>query len=476
MKTALLAGSLGLTLLILVALSSFVTAAPNPPPPHSSSAPAAVSPGTMTSRVYVFNPDTSGTANVSLQVLKTDGTVAYSFPNFTIPANGGVVKTLPSSITSPFAGSAVVSSDKKVQAYVIDANGANTALETYEGTTTPANILGFSLVRHLAAGTQRSLIAVQNTSSKAGNVTLELFDPTGKSVLSTNPVAIQPSASAYFNTDSLVATGTFTGSALIYADTGMNIAAAEQTEYALDTASFRGLSSADMATAVYVPFVERGLDASGAVQNWSEIYVRNNGDGPTDVTANFYSAAGTPALTVTRTGVPSNGLAQFLVSDSEFAALTSSSSSFSGWLKLTSSAQPIAAGVLDAQSGGSRLFGMNSLPAGQLGTSFVCGDTFRISNPAQTTTLNIVNADAASATVTLKLFKASTGSVVVTKTYTVGSNKLQTLILSDAAFRGAGTGFEGPALITATGANVLVSANTSYGSGGVMSYNCTKLQ
>ena len=89
-----------------------------------------INPGTMTSSIFVFNPGT-GTATVGITIYKSDGTIAYSFPTFPVAANGAVAKSLPSSISSQFAGSAVVSSDKNVQAFVTDFNGKKTARDEY---------------------------------------------------------------------------------------------------------------------------------------------------------------------------------------------------------------------------------------------------------------------------------------------------------------------------------------------------------
>ena len=140
-----------------------------------AAAAAPISPGTMTSSIFVFNPDTS-TATVGITIIKSDGTTAYTFPTFTVAANGAVAKSLPSSIKSPFAGSAVVSSDKNVQAFVTDSNENKPARDEYEGTLSPNANLVLPLVRHLAPNTQNSIIAVQNTGNASADITLQLYN------------------------------------------------------------------------------------------------------------------------------------------------------------------------------------------------------------------------------------------------------------------------------------------------------------
>lgn len=434
-----------------------------------------VAPGVMTSRIVVFNLDTS-TATVGIKFYNSSGANLASISPFSVVANGAVAKALPTGIGTGFKGSAVVSSNKNVQAYVTDANGTNTARDEYNGGDGAGSTLTLPLVRHLSKDKQNSVIAVQNTSSTAGNVTLHLYNSNGTEMGTGTAVTVQPSASAYFDTNNLIPSGIFIGSGTLIGDPGLTIAAAEQTKYYKDTASFAGLSSGDQGTTLYLPFVERRRNSTGAILSWNEIFVRNNGGSPTDITLTLFSAAGAQKTPVKRTGIPANGQAQFMLNTSEFAGLTSSTNAyFSGWATITSNGQPISAFALDAQSSGARLFGLSAKPSSRVGPKYACGDAFRITTPAQNSKINLVNFGGTAANVTVKLFKPSNGALGGSKTYPVGVHKLVIVNLTDAAFAAAGTTFEGLAVVSSTSGNVVVSVNTQYASGGITSVDCTKL-
>ncbi len=440
---------------------------------------APVNPGPMTSKIIVFNLDTA-TATVSIKIVKTDGSTVYTFPNFTVAKNGAVAKALPSSIPSPFKGSAVVSSDKNVQAFVTDSNGTNTARDEYGGSVSPSANLVLPFVRHLAPNTQNSVIAVQNTSGGPANITLNLFNQSGTQVATQTINSVASNASAYFDTNTIFPSGTFIGSAEISAG-GVPIAGSEQTRYLKDTASFRALSAApfpagDEGTKLYEGFVERQKNSSGVIIRWSEVYARNDGAAPTDITVKFYSSAGllVTAATKTRSQVPPNGLAQFLTNAAEFSVLTKSTSYFKGWAVVTSSnsSQPMTLYALAARSSGTQLFGTSGITS--TGTRFACGDALRIGTPSQYSMINIVNpgGTGTSANVTIQVYKPS-GAPGGTKSITVGVNKLVSVSLSDSAFSTAGA--EGLAVVRSTGANpapIFASVFTPFGSGGVTSYNC----
>jgi hypothetical protein len=494
MKRLLLFGMGGLVLVALLALASFAAAASpqaaatlKPPASNhtahdsmeSARASSATDPGPMTSRIMIFNLATA-TATVSITLINPDGSTAYTYPNFTVAAKGTVHKKLPNTLPSPFTGSAVVSSDQNVQAYVTNDNSSDTARDTYDGTDAPNTILTLPLVRHLASGTQRSLIAVQNTSSTAGQVTLQLYNPDGTLFGSPSSLTVQPSASGYFNTDTLVGSGTFTGTARITADPGLSMATAEQSEYYLDTASFRGLNASDADKILYLPSLRLKYNASGAMVAWSEIYVRNNGSAPTNITAQFYTKAGVLRLTVTRNTVPANGQAQFLINTAEFDGLTGSNTKWQGWAKITSgsgqpSDQPIVLYGLTALSSGNRLMGIEGIPLNRVGTKFACGDTFHMSSSSEYSKIAIVNIGSSSANVTIKLRDPSTGSQVASNTYAVNANQQLSPSLSDPAFNGAGSDFEGVALVNSDSSQIVVSTYTQAESNAMTSYTCDPL-
>lgn len=455
--------------------------ADNAPQPAAPAGP--VDPGIMTSRIFIFNLDTANAATVGITFYKPDGSTAGSIAPFTIPANGAVAKALPGTITIGFKGSALVSSNRNVQAFVTDSNGNNTARDEYDGTGSPSPNLVLPFVRYLAPKTQNSIIAVQNTGNAPANITLQLYQPNGSLGPFQTFAGVPPLASRYFDTGSIPGlSAPFTGSAEISSSGGVALAGGEQTRYMQDTASFRALSSADDAPTLYVGFVERRRNSTGTPISWSEIYVRNDGGSATDITAKFYSAAGVqmsglPATATFRPGVQPNGQASFVTKNPGFQSLTQSTAYFKGWAMITSSnSQPLSLYSLEAQNSGSRLFGMNGLTA--TGNKFACGDTFRIASPSQNSQINIVNPNSTAASVTVKLYKqnGSTGSTGWTKTLSVPARRLVTFALSDAAFNAVGSTFEGLAVVTATGQKVFATVYTAYAAGGITSYTCTRLQ
>ncbi|MGB8645754.1 MAG: hypothetical protein WCF84_10995 [Anaerolineae bacterium] len=477
-------------LLSVMALSSFASAAPPAAPTPTPTVevdaanldvvqPAApINPGTMASRILVYNPDTTGTATVSIRILNPGGTAIYTFPNFTVAVDGAVVKTLPSSITSPFSGSAMISSDKNIQAFVTDANSNNGARDEYGGTLLPAATLSLPLVRHLAPSTQNSIIAVQNTGVTATNITLNLYDTNGNLLTGlpgTTASNVPPQSSAYFNTGTIFPSGQFTGTGEVTADGTIAVAASEQTRYQKDTASFRALGASDQGTTLYVNFAEHTTTAAGAPINWNELYVRNEGSSPTTITAQYFTTIGVSKYTTTTvSSIPPKGMAPFI--DSLPAFKTPLGTAFKGWVKLTSgSGQPLSAYSLEYWKG-TRMFGMEAVPSTQAGTMEVCGDVLKTTT--QISKINILNTGGASASVTIKVYSPTTTKSVGTKTVTIAPNNVYSFASS--VFSGAGSSFEGIAIVTSTGPQIVTSVYTPYVNsgvpGGVTSFECAKLQ
>lgn len=461
------------------------TATPSPAPPTATPAPsidnaavdnvasldaAPTSPGAMSSQIIIINPDTTGAATVGISIRNSVGAEVYAT---TVPVskNGARVVTLPSLGT--FNGSAVISSDKNVQAMVTDANASQTARDLYEGSSATAQAITLPLFRHLAQNTGNSIIAVQNTSNTAANVTLSYYDQAGN-VTALSPTSVQPLASVYFNTNSIsFPTSPFIGSAKITAD--QNIAAAEQTLFAKDTASFRGLTASDEGTTLYVPVIERRVNVNGVPNAWSETYVRNNGIAATNISVQYYSSAGAPVGNpVTHSGVQPNGLAQFITKDLGFEFL----GSFTGSAQVTAS-QPISLYSLEALGKGGLLYGVSGLTDAQTGTRFACGDTFR--SATQNSKINILNTGGAPATVRVRLFDKNSGANLKAVKFTnIPSHSVLTVSLADATYAAAGTSFEGLAVVNslAPAQPLAVSVNTPYSSAGksisITAYDCSR--
>jgi hypothetical protein len=431
-------------------------------------------PGAMTSQIVVFNPDTSGSATVQIDVYDNAGNVAYSTTN-TVNANGAKLITLPGSLGANFQGGAVISSDKNVQAIAIAANGNNTARDAYEGTSAPATNIILPFARHLAADSQNSILAIQNTTASSANVTITFYNADG-SIANQQNATLAARQPFYLNTNDVFPSSTFVGSVVINSPQNKNIAAALQSHYYKDTTSIRGLGASEQDSLAYLSWVERNLNAKGVPQNWSEIFVRNNGGSPTDITVEFFSAAGTSLGTQTASGVAANGSAQFLLNDPAFAFL---GNSFVGWAKISSSGQPLVATALDVLGKGKRLTGLDGLANAQLTTRFICGDTLRSS--LQNTQLTILNTEARNAKVIVRLYDPNSGAKLVQTRLKLIPNESRTIKLSDALFAAAGTNFEGMTFVQAKGVNpakILVSVANPYGSPkqiGTTGYVCTPM-
>ena len=433
---------------------------------------APVAPGAMTSQIVVFNPDTSGSATVQIDVYNSAGTVAYTTTESVSP-NGAKMITLPNSLDANFQGNAVISSDKNVQAIALAANGNNNAREAYEGTSAPATNLVFPFARHLANNTQNSILAIQNTTTFNADVTITFYRADGTQAhqqVTTIP-AHQP---LYLNTNAIFPGTTFTGS--ITLDSTQNIGAALQTRYAKDTAALRALTSTEQDTLVFLNQVERKVNAKNVPQNWSEIFVRNNGANATDITIEFFSAAGASLGTQSAIAVPANGSAQFLLNDSMFAFL---GNSFVGWAKLTSTGEPLDVSTLSVISQGKRLTGVDGLANSQVNARYVCGNTAR--SATENSQLTLLNTEKRKAKIIVRLFEPNTGAKLVQRTIKLAPNAATTVTFSDSLFAAAGSDFHGITIVQARGTTppkIIASVSNPYGSSklmGTTGYLCSAI-
>ena len=110
---------------------------------------APVAPGAMTSQIVVFNPDTTGSATVQIEIYDSAGAAVFTTTE-NISPNGAKIIAVPNTLGANFQGNAIISSDKNVQALALAANGNHNARDAYEGVSAPATQLTFPLARHLA--------------------------------------------------------------------------------------------------------------------------------------------------------------------------------------------------------------------------------------------------------------------------------------------------------------------------------------
>lgn len=452
-----------------VMLNAWVRAAPPTQEPELNP----VAPGPMTSTILIFNPDTSGAAAVKLDIYDASGAVAHT-TTINVAANGMKAVTLPGSLGANFQGGAQISSDKNVQAIVVGANANKTARDSYEGTIAPALDVTLPLVRHLAANTQNTILAIQNTTANAANVTITFYGIDGIQAAQEN-LNLAAHQSSYLNTNTLFTANTFVGSARIISN--QNVAVAAQTSYFKDTAAFDGTNTNQSATTLWLNQADRKINNKDLSVNWSEIFVRNNGTAETDVTLDFYSLTGTPIASFTENAVPANGTAQFLLNTDAFSAL---GKAYSGWAKISSSGEPLTATTLHVLNKGKRMFSVNGLAPDALGKRFVCGDTARMGT--QNSRISILNTDAAlTAKMVIRLHDKETGAKLAQTKVNVPPNTTTTVLLSDTKFAAAGTDYQGMTFLQAKGVNapqVVITVSNPYGSSkltGTTGYMCTKL-
>ncbi|HZQ10511.1 MAG TPA: DUF5719 family protein [Anaerolineae bacterium] len=457
--------------------TSTETPSPEPvaePPEERIDAPEInpVSPGAMTSQVLIFNPDTTGDATVQLDVYDSSGSVAYTTSQ-TVKPHGAKLISLPSSLGANFQGGAMVSSDKNVQAIVINANATNRARDAYEGSNAPATDIILPFVRHLAANTQNSIIAIQNTTDTAANASITLYNSDGSTANQQN-ANIAAHKSLYLNTNTLFPNNTFTGSARITAD--QNLAVALQTLYFKDTAALQGINANNSDTTLYLTQVEHKISINNVPINWSEIFARNNGSNPTDITLNLYTSGGALKSSQTISSVPSGGSAQFILKDNSFANL---GSNYIGYAKITSSGESLSVAALEALNKGNRLYATNAQPNTQLAPRYVCGDTSR--SKSQNSTLSILNTDGAkTANTIIRLFNKNSGAKIMQYKIKIAPNTLANVNLSSSSFAALGSNYQGMAIVLASGAappNLVVTVSNPYSNPnliGTTGYTCTR--
>ncbi len=434
---------------------------------------APIAPGAMTSQILIFNPDTSGAAMVKLDVYDANGAVAYTTTE-NVSANGMKLLTLPGSLGTNFQGGAQISSDKNVQAIVLGANGKQTARDSYAGTIAPALDVTLPLVRHLAANTQNSTLAIQNTTATAATATVTFYNLDG-STANTQTLNLAAHQSAYLNTDTIFPSSTFVGSARVLSD--QPVAVAAQTLYYKDTAAFDGNAASASDTLLFANQAARKINSSAVAVEWSEIFVRNNGAGETDVTLDVYSLTGTSVASFTVNNVPANGSAQFLLNEENFAAL---GSAFTGWVKISSSGEPLSATMLQIFNKGNRMYSINALANNSAGVRYVCGDVARMAT--QNSRVAILNTGDANVRVIVRLFHPETGAKIVQTRVVVPAKTTATVLLSDSKFAAAGTNYQGMALVFAKGAappKIVVTVSNPYVNkklAGTTGYECSKMQ
>jgi hypothetical protein len=415
--------------------ASDATATPVPAPKNKN---AAVKPRRLTSRLLIVNPHRTGNARVKIEVFDSDGNVAHT-QNIKIQKNAAKIFTLPESVGNNFLGSARITANRRIQALVLDSDNGGTSSDTYEATGSAPGALTLPLVRHIAPGTQNSIIAIQNTASAPAAGSFTAYDANGAEVLS-HPLSIPPNASVYLNTDDLFGSTQFLGSARITAD--RTLAAAELTLNKHDSASFDALYERDSNNKHVVLGIERKRRKDGKLNGWNELYVRNDEGAPSDITVKYYKKTGKVSGKLTRKNVPPGGLAVF---DTREADLNFLGLRFSGWATVTGkNGARVSVHSLASRTRAKQWMGLESIVRSRINGRGVCGDLQ--ANPAGKSILTLVNTHAKQkALVHLRFYKHEKGQALGSHDLELKPNSQISLVPG----KGLPTNFRGIVLIDA---------------------------
>lgn len=394
----------------------------------------------MTSQLLVFNTGSRKKAQVNFTLFDAQGDIAYETA-FRIKKNGAKIVSVPESLGDGFLGSARIVAKGRVQALVLENNGG-TASDAYEVTNVTSPTLTLPYLRHgttaLDSTAHNSIIAIQNVTAFSTEATLTAFDEQGGIAL-THPVTVPPRAAVFLNTNDLFGATNFLGSARITAS--QRLAAVELASSNRDTASLRALTEQNEGARLIVPIVEHKR-AKGGLVAWSQIYVRNNGDAPSDITLKFMTANGKAKHSVTRSNIPAGGLAIFDLSTAEFQTL---GKKYAGWGDVSSSADtPLMAHAFVTRGRGKQWVGVGALARQGVNEKNVCGD-LRVT-AKQNSVLTLLNPRAKQkALVRLRLYNHDDGALVADVQREIAPNS-QLIITSK---NGLPANFQGIAVMSA---------------------------
>ncbi|MGE5139058.1 MAG: hypothetical protein ACM3JD_06345, partial [Rudaea sp.] len=427
--------------------------------------------GAINSTLLVANP-LSTTASITLSVRNPLGTEVYG-TNTALTGTGVFTFTLPASLGPEFQGSALVSADHAIQALVLNSNAANSARDIYDGGQASSTSLTFPIFRHLGNDAQKSIIAVQNLDPSApAIVTLHYYKPDGSEAAGSPAasVAVLPLASTYFDSFQLFGSSSVSYTARV--ESTKNIAGSEQISFKADTAALRGLTDADQGSQFYLDWLERKVLTSGAVTNWSEIYVRNQGSNAAQVKVTYYLPSGMVRTSEKKT-IPPNGLGLYTTQRNRALG-----TGFAGYARVTQTgSEPLAVEWLEVNGGGRALYGFQGVASTQTSTRWACDDARRFTAaPAQKTKFKIINTSTTAAKAKVTLFDSLTGKATVTKSYSISPRVQLTVNIGGFAYRMLGKAFQGWALFESTNSKQLVvTAYSSYGTLGYTGYTCAPL-
>ena len=433
-------------------------------------APNATAPGSFASTIVMVNPNATA-INATLTVRDPNGTVRYT-TTANLAAKGSSSVTLPTNAAG-YYGAATISSASPVHAFALNANSNQQAREMIQGADAPSNSLTFPVFRNLGGDANKSILAVQNSSSTTNaSLTFHYYQADGTEAAGSpvTGISVPPLAAYYFDSYGMFGSSKVTYSVRV--DATQPVAGAARVLYKKDSANARANVTSAADKDAYIHTITRKTDDADATTAWTEMYVRNNGASSATVTAKYYQTDGTKLASESKTIAP-NGYAMFSTKNN-----TTLGASFTGFAKFTSdTAQPLAVQWFEASSKGNKWSGVNGMSAAQKNTKWLCGDTQRVTGgTTRYTKLYIVNPDSASANLTLTLYNAS-GGTVMSVNKSVGKGKQLILDFASSTFSSAGSSYAGATVIESTGGQgILVAASASYGSNGVTAENCVAAQ
>jgi hypothetical protein len=157
-----------------------------------------------------------------------------------------------------------------------------------------------------------------------------------------------------------------------------------------------------------VPNVERKTRQDGKRKAWNELFIRNNGNAPTNLVIAYYNAQGKLKGKITRANVPANSLTVLDTRADEFEFL---GKNFSGWASISSSDKtPLAVDSIAARGRGKHIIGIGGIGRTRVNGRNVCGDVR--ADAKQKSVLTLLNPRKQAAAARVRLYNQADGALL----------------------------------------------------------------
>lgn len=303
-------------------------------------------------------------------------------------------------------------------------------------------------------GNYTSYLAFQNTGASAATVTVQYYDGQGNALSSTNPC---PTVAAHAE---CIASNAFAsgnkGTGIIISSQPLAVIVAEGTPYGGSAYAVSSTSSNQLVA----PLIFHNAFGDFSTQ----LTVFNTGTAAATATVTFYDQNGVVQTSATQNLTISAKTATTL---DQAAANSNLPNNFSGWAQITGANGSQLVGQVLEQSAGQHFVAVASAqPLSQAATTLyapaIFNGAFNFSTGA-----NIVNPNPQPVSVTVSYYDDN-GNLTPTAAFTLGGNSLISVFQggsngSGLPGNGLASGFSGSAVITSTGAGVVMVVNESGG-------------